>query len=40
LGEEKKIKVKANGLRYMGRLFLHDACTKENPTHFKEVDGE
>jgi hypothetical protein len=24
----------------MGLLFLHDASQKENPTHFKEVDGE
>ncbi len=23
----------------MGLLFLHDASQKENPTHFKEVDG-
>jgi len=34
----KKVKVKANGLRSMGLLFLIDGI-KENPTHFKEVDG-
>jgi len=34
------VKIKAHGLRSMGRLFLHDACTKENPTNPKEVDGE
>jgi hypothetical protein len=36
----KRVKVKAHGLRSMGLLFLHDASQKENPTHFKEVDGE
>ena len=30
----KKVKVKANGLRSMGILFLIDGI-KENPTHFK-----
>jgi hypothetical protein len=41
LGEEKasKSKSKAHGLRSMGLLFLHDASQKENPTHFKDVDG-
>ena len=34
----KKVKVKANGLRSMGILFLIDGI-KENPTHFKEMDG-
>ena len=36
----KKKKSKAHGLRSMRILFLNDASQKENPIHFKEVDGE
>ena len=32
-------KIKAHGLRSMGRLFLNDARQKKTPPTSKEVDG-